>query len=275
MRLSCLLLLCTLLGLSACQTPSPAKVEDQGLAKVLQLPHRTPAYVARDIYRHPAETLEFFDVQASMSVGEIWPGGGWYSEILAPYLRDTGQYYAIGFSTKAARTPQWRKDMVTQLNAKFAAYPHIYDKAVVTGLAVPDDVEIAPAQSLDRVLTFRNVHNWMKGGYADGVFSAMFKALKPGGVLGVVEHRAAANTSYADMVKSGYVTEAEVIRLATQAGFVLQAKSEVNANTKDSKDHPKGVWTLPPSLRLGEQQREYYQDIGESDRMTLKFTRPS
>ena len=275
MRLSCLLLLCTLFGLSACQTPSPAKVEDQGLDKVLQMPHRTPAYVARDIYRHPAETIAFFDVQASMSVGEIWPGGGWYSEILAPYLRDTGQYYAIGFSTKAARAPQWRKDMVAQLNAKFAAYPHIFDKVVVTGLAVPDDVEIAPAQSLDRVLTFRNVHNWMKGGYADGVFNAMYKALKPGGVLGVVEHRAAANTSYADMVKSGYVTEAEVIRLATQAGFVLQAKSEVNANAKDSKDHPKGVWTLPPSLRLGEQQREYYQDIGESDRMTLKFTRPS
>ena len=274
MHLPLLILLSLTLLLPACQMNSRSSTEIKNSTELLQMSHRTPAYVARDVYRHPVETLRFFDVQSSMSVGEIWPGGGWYAELLAPLLRDEGKYYAIGFSTKAARTPQWRKTMVAKLNTKFTAHPHIYDKAVVTGLAVPEDIDIAPEQSLDRVLTFRNVHNWMKGGYADGVFDAMYKALKSGGILGVVEHRATPGTSYADMVKSGYVTEAEVIRLAAQAGFVLQAKSEVNANGKDSKDHPKGVWTLPPSLRLGEQQRDYYQSIGESDRMTLRFIKP-
>ena len=269
-----LILLALVLALPACQTNTHSNVTNNGLQKLLTMPHRNPDYVARDGARHPAETLAFFDVQASMAVGEIWPSGGWYSELLAPLLRDHGVYYAIGFSTTAARTPQWRKNMVVKLNDKFAAHPHIYDQAIVTGLSVPDDVEIAPEGSLDRVLTFRNIHNWMKGGYAEGVFTAMHKALKPGGILGVVEHRAADSTSYADMVKSGYVSEREVIRLAKQAGFALQAKSEINANSKDTKNHPKGVWTLPPSLRLGEERRAHYLNIGESDRMTLKFIKP-
>lgn len=273
MRLPLPIMISLLLALSACQQHTRPTVD--AVSEVLDMPHRSASYMARDIYRHPTETLSFFDVQGGMSVGEIWPGGGWYAEILAPLLREEGQYYAIGFSTTAARTPQWRKNMVAKLNDKFTAYPHVYDKAIVTGLAVPDDVDIAPEGSLDRVLTFRNVHNWMKGGYADGVFTAMYKALKPGGLLGVVEHRASPGTGYADMVKSGYVTEAEVIRLAEQAGFTLQAKSEVNANDKDTKNHPKGVWTLPPSLRLGDERRAHYQSIGESDRMTLKFIKPA
>ena len=271
-----LILLGLVLALPACQTNTHSNVENKApLQQLLTMAHRNPDFVRRDRYRHPVETLAFFEVEPSMAVGEIWPGGGWYSELLAPLLREQGTYYAIGFSTTAARTPQWRKNMVLRLNDKFAADPHIYDKAIVTGLAVPEDVDIAPPGSLDRVLTFRNVHNWMKGGYAEGVFSAMYKALKPGGILGVVEHRAEDGTPYAAMVKSGYVSEQEVIRLAHKAGFELQAKSEINANNKDTKNHPKGVWTLPPSLRLGDKQREHYLGIGESDRMTLKFYKPS
>lgn len=256
--------------LLACQS-NPAGIQHSPLQHIVDAEHRDTAFKSRDRYRNPIETLEFFGVDADMSVGEIWPSGGWYAEILAPYLREEGQYYAIGFSTVAERTPQWRKTMVKKLAAKFAAHPEVYDRAIVTGLSVPEDVAIAPEGSLDRVLTFRNVHNWMKGGYADGVFTAMYKALKPGGLLGVVEHRANPDTAYADMLKSGYVSEAEVIRLAQKAGFELLAKSEINANPADTKNHPKGVWTLPPSLRLGEQNRNKYLAIGESDRMTLKF----
>lgn len=244
------------------------------LQKTLQSKHRTPAFVKRDQYRHPFETLSFFDVQAQHAVVEIWPGGGWYAEILAPYLKDKGLYYSAGFSTSAKKSPEWRKKMAKQLHDKFTANPEVYAKAKMTALSIPEDAEIAPESSVDRVLTFRNVHNWMKGEYAPDVFQSMFNALKPEGILGVVEHRAAPGTSLEEMVKSGYVTEAYVIKLATDAGFKLLEKSEVNANVKDTKQHPKGVWTLPPSLRLKDQNREAYIEIGESDRMTLKFIKP-
>ena len=236
--------------------------------------HRSSANVARNVYRHPVETLDFFGIDESMAVVEIWPSGGWYAEILAPFLRNKGKYYAAGFALTAKRTPGWRKKMQREFQKKLDAEPAIYDKVVVTELSIPERTEMAPAGSADMVLTFRNVHNWMAGDYAQEMFDAMFAALKPGGVLGVVEHRAKPGTSVEQMVKSGYVTEAYVKKLASKAGFEFGASSEVNANPKDTKDHPMGVWTLPPTLRPGDRDRKKYQAIGESDRMTLKFVKP-
>jgi predicted methyltransferase len=237
--------------------------------------HRSEQNISRNQYRNPEATLAFFGLTANMTVVEIWPGGGWYSEILAPVLKGHGKYYAAGFSLVAKRTPDWRKNYQKKFESKLKQNPTVYGKTIVTDLSIPERPDIAPEGSADLVLTFRNVHNWMKAEYAQDVFNSMYKALKSGGILGVVEHRAKPNTSLGDMIISGYVTEAHVIKLAKTAGFQLEARSEINANTKDSSHHPKGVWTLPPSLRLGEKDRAKYLAIGESDRMTLKFVKPS
>ena len=246
--------------------------------------HREAANVSRDIYRHPAETLEFFGLKPEMTVVEIWPGKGWYTEILAPVTREQGILYVAGFSMTADRTPAWRKSMQTELMEKMEAHPEVYDHVVVTELSVPERTTIAPPGTTDIVLTFRNVHNWLKGDYAEQMFHVMARALKPGGILGVVEHRAKPNTSIEEMKTSGYMTEAHVIALAEKAGFVLEEKSEINANEKDTKDHPAGVWTLPPSFRYckkiedtSQQSQciEKYKAIGESDRMTLRFRKKS
>ncbi|MCZ6806998.1 MAG: methyltransferase [Deltaproteobacteria bacterium] len=236
--------------------------------------HRGPGNADRNAYRHPGETLEFFGLEPTMTVVEIWPSRGWYTEILAPFLRADGKYYAAGFALTAKRTPGWRKKMQRELEKKLAARPDLYDRVVVTELSIPERAEIAPPGTANMVLTFRNVHNWMKGGYAPQMFEAMFAALEPGGVLGVVEHRAKPGTSVEKMIESGYVTEAQVKKLAKRAGFRFVASSEVNANPKDTADHPMGVWTLPPTLRLGDKDRQKYVAIGESDRMTLKFIKP-
>lgn len=236
--------------------------------------HRDPGNADRNTYRHPNETLEFFGLEPTMTVVEIWPSRGWYTEILAPFLRADGKYYAAGFALTAKRTPEWRKKMQRDFEKKLAARPSLYDRVVVTELSIPERTEIAPPGTANMVLTFRNVHNWMKGSYAPQMFEAMYKALEPGGVLGVVEHRAKPGTSLEKMIESGYVTEAQVKKLAKQAGFRFVAASEVNANSKDTADHPMGVWTLPPTLRLGDKDREKYIAIGESDRMTLKFIKP-
>ncbi|MFU8814777.1 MAG: class I SAM-dependent methyltransferase [Pseudomonadales bacterium] len=245
--------------------------------------HRNAANRARDSYRNPAEVLSFFGLQPDQTVVEIWPATGWWTEILAPVLRERGVYFAAGFSMTANRTPEWRRGMHKAFTDKLAADPQLYDAVVVTELAVPERTTVAPPGSADLVLTFRNVHNWMSGEYAPAMFRVMARALKPGGVLGVVEHRARPGTTLEDMIRSGYVTEARVIELAEQAGLVLEAASEVNANPQDTTDHPAGVWTLPPSLRhcgnlpIGQEQDhcvEHYRAIGESDRMTLKFRKP-
>ena len=267
------LMLCLFLN-PAWAEPGVKNKDISRLDKILSSPHRNPDFMQRDQYRHPKETLTFFEVRSDHSVVEIWPGGGWYAEILAPFLRDTGTYYSAGFSLTAKRTPQWRKNFAKKLLEKFRAQPDIYNQAIITSLAIPEDPQIAPDNSADRVLTFRNVHNWMKGGYDLEVFQSMFKALKPGGVLGVVEHRAKPGTSIDAMIKSGYVTEDYVISMAEKVGFKFIAKSDINQNVKDTTNHPKGVWTLPPSLRLKEEKREFYLSIGESDRMTLKFIKP-
>jgi predicted methyltransferase len=235
--------------------------------------HRTEADKARDQYRHPLETLTWFGVKDNMTVVEIWPGGGWYTDILAPFLKDRGAYYAAGFDPDGERESQ--RIGAQKFKEKLAANAELFGKTKVTVLAPPAKVDIAPENSADMVLTFRNVHNWMAGGQAEQAFKAMYKALKPGGVLGVVEHRGNPNVPQDPKAASGYVREDHVIKLAEEAGFKLVDRSEINANPKDTKDYAQGVWTLPPVLRLKEVDKEKYLAIGESDRMTLKFIKPA
>ena len=243
------------------------------LKAVIASSDRTDADKARDQYRHPFETLTWFGIKPNMTVVEIWPGGGWYTDILAPFLKDHGTYYAAGFDPESES--EYMKKNAQKFQEKIAANAEQLGKTKVTVLAPPSKVDIAPEGSADMVLTFRNVHNWMAAGQADAVFRAMYKALKPGGVLGVVEHRAKTNVPQDPKAASGYVREDHVIKLAEAAGFKLVDRSEINANPKDTKDYEKGVWTLPPVLRLGETDKEKYLAIGESDRMTLKFMKPA
>lgn len=237
---------------------------------------RTPDNVARDGARHPAETLRFFGITPTQTVIEITPGGGWYTEILAPYLKDGGRYVgAIIDPSKQAneRSRDYYAKSNEGLRTLLAGAPEAYGRAELVEFDVAAPV-LGPAGSADLVLTFRNVHNWRGNGHAEGLFKAFFDVLKPGGVLGVVEHRAAADVPADD--RSGYVSEAQVTALATAAGFVLEASSEINANPLDTKNHPNGVWTLPPSLRVPEgTDPEAFRAIGESDRMTLKFRKPA
>ncbi|BBA32376.1 uncharacterized protein sS8_0408 [Methylocaldum marinum] len=244
---------------------------DQALDQALQGDHRDPANRERDKYRHPKETLQFFGLRPDMTVVEISPGRGWYTEILAPVLRDRGKLYAVGFGPARPGLPEYAIKMQTAFEAKLKARPQFYDQVVLTSMQNPKQADFAPPGTADMVLTFRNVHNWIADGTADDMFKAMYRALKTGGTLGVVEHRAKPGTLPEEIKKSGYVTEDHVVALAEKAGFKLADRSEINANPKDTKDHPKGVWTLPPNLRMGDQDRERYVAIGESDRMTLKF----
>lgn len=222
---------------------------------------------ARDQYRHPVETLDFFGIKPDQTVVEIWPGGGWYTEILAPMLRDKGHYIA------AAQPPgKYRAATETLV----ASDPARFDKVRITTLDPKAPGDIAPAGSADAVLTFRNVHNFLMAGddAAKAVFASFYKALKPGGVLGVVDHRLPEDRDPALEKSSGYIKQSTIVRLAESAGFRLAAESPVNANPKDTADHPGGVWTLPPTLAKGEEDRAKYQAIGESDRATLKFVKP-
>lgn len=260
--------LCAALLFASAGVPQAAA----SLEEIIAGDQRSAENKARDRYRHPEETLRFFDVRNDMIVVEIWPGAGWYTEILAPYLKDDGQLYAAHFSPDST-VPYFRKSL-NAFKDKIAADPETYGKLQLTVLQPPKQFEIAPAGSADRVLTFRNVHNWMRTGQEEIVFEAMFKALKPGGILGVVEHRNPTYIKQDPQAQSGYVREDYVIGLAEKAGFKLLEKSEINANPEDNGKHPKGVWSLPPSLREGKANRDQYLAIGESDRMTLKFIKP-
>lgn len=244
-----------------------------GLVDAIADQRRGAADKARDVHRHPLQTLQFFDVQPDMSVVEITPGQGWYTDILASYLSERGKLYAAHFPVNSE--VEYFKRSRAQFEQKLAADQNRFGQVILTTFHPPSKAESGPAGKIDRVLTFRNVHNWVKAGYAEQAFTDFFTLLKPNGVLGVVEHRAKAGTSIDEMIRSGYMTEAHVIELAQQAGFELEAKSEVNANPNDTTVHPVGVWTLPPSLRLGDTERERYQAIGESDRMTLRFRKPA
>ena len=261
------ILLLTLISIGCAHRSSFRKIKH-----VSEASHRSEKNIIRNTYRHPVKTLKFFDVRPSMSVVEISPGGGWYTEVLGPHLKKGELYLAI-FSDKSARSyaPRLNKG----LKEKISAHKELYGKIHYTVLDSPKFIgPVAPKNSVDRVLTFRNVHNWMKDGTVKKVFQEFFKVLKPGGILGVVEHRAKTIRSQDLKAKSGYVREDYVIDLARSVGFEFLAKSEINANYNDSAKHSEGVWTLPPSLRLKKKNQSKYLAIGESDRMTVKFRKP-
>lgn len=235
--------------------------------------HRSESHRARDQYRHPKETLLFFGLKPEMTVVEISPAAGWYSEILAPTLKTSGRYYAA-VPKITEQTPEAMKRRDADYRQRMSSDPGLYGMPVVISYD-PASPEFAPAGTADLVLTFRNVHNWAKAGSTAAMFAGFFKALKPGGTLGVVEHRAKPDASLKTQIDSGYMTESYVIEAATQAGFRLVASSEINNNPRDTKDHPGGVWNLPPNLRdVPDAERARYLAIGESDRMTLKFMKP-
>jgi predicted methyltransferase len=259
-------MLLTLGSLGAALAP-PVFAADTDLGKAVAGSWRKPAFVARDAVRHPAEELAFFGLKPDMTVVEIWPGGGYWTEILAPYLHDHGTYYAAGSGGEESKAR-------VALQARIAADPAIFGKVKLSDLGKGSD-DIAPAGSADLVVTFRNVHNWMADGWADQAFAAFFKALKPGGILGVEEHRGAADKPQDPKAESGYVRQDYTIALAKKAGFELVAASEIDANPRDTKDYPEGVWTLPPDLTLGDKDRAKYVAIGEADNFVLKFRKPT
>ncbi len=257
-------------------TADATAVENTRLQSAINTKARTDSS-QRDQFRHPYQTLTFFEVQPEHRVVEIWPGAaGWYTEILAPYLRESGKLYAAQFN--ADSSSEFFRNARQQFITKIKQNPGLYGKVEVTTFDPAIKSDIAPVGSVDRVLTFRNVHNWYMRGGGDArvlaAFKAFYAALKPGGILGVVDHRLPESRNLGDMESSGYLKQSYVIKIAEQAGFKLLASSEINANAKDTADHPEGVWTLPPTLRLGGKDSASYLAIGESDRMTLKFVKP-
>jgi predicted methyltransferase len=244
-----------------------ARADRTKLEQAVKGSARSAANVARDCYRNPSATLAFFGVRPSHTVVEIFPGGGWYSEIIAPYVLTGGGAYFAAAPDRG----------LTGFRKLQQARPGIYGKARTAIFPVREiGQQGVPNGSADAVLTFRNVHNWMMGDqpYADLAFRQMFAMLKPGGVLGIEEHRLPESADAALERSSGYVKVSTVRRLAEAAGFRFVSASEINANPSDTKDYPEGVWTLPPTYRLGAKDRERYSAIGESDRMTLKFVKP-
>ncbi|MDC0070501.1 methyltransferase domain-containing protein [Rhodobiaceae bacterium] len=229
---------------------------------------RSAKNIVRDKYRHPIETLKFFQIKSNMTVIELSPGSGWYTEILSKYLYEEGKLIAAAYNPSVSDyAKRSREAYEKKLKSKIS-----YNKVEVVDLfsKLSDDATI------DAVLTFRNIHNWIDEDTKNlrKIFEQSYSALKPGGIFGVVEHRAKPETSLEDMRKSGYVTEELTINLAKEVGFILSAKSNINANIKDTKDHPAGVWSLPPTLYLKDKNREKFIEIGETDRMTLLFRKP-
>lgn len=233
--------------------------------------HRSTENQSRNRYRHPVGTLATLGLQDDMTVLEIWPGGGWYTEVLAPVLRDNGQLIVASYDPAIPDQPDYRYRLHQQLQDKFAANPAVYDQVEMINYSDPSTQELGDNNAVDLILTFRNMHGWIGSGEIDAILADFHAAIKPDGHLGIVQHRAAADASLEESVGNGYVPEKAVIAMVEAAGFKLVAQSEVNANSSDTRDHPEGVWTLPPSLRLGEEDQAKYMAIGESDRMTLLF----
>ncbi|MET0343470.1 MAG: methyltransferase [Polyangiales bacterium] len=257
-------------GGSAAKPPASAAAANNAevastdaIAQAVASAVRTPDNRARDPHRHPYETLRFFDIQPTQTVVELWPGRGWYTEVLAPLLREQG----------ALRVAVARGNYLAPYKEFLAKQPTAFDRVEVVEVEPPGTLSLGPDGSADAVLTFRNLHGWIEHGYAEQVHAAIFKVLKPGGVYGVEEHRAKPGATLED-VKSGYVSEEQAIALATAAGLVLEERSEINANPKDTKDYPNGVWSLPPTLQGKDVDRDKFVAIGESDRMTLRFRKP-
>ena len=249
-------------------TPTTIASENgNSLQSALASPLRSQKNRARDLYRHPLETLQFFGLRPEMTVVELWPGSGWYTEILAPFLAPKGQLIVSSLDPKLNRASQTFQE-------KLSANSTAFGKVKVVQIDPPTQLTLAPPNTVDLVLTFRNIHNWISAGYAEQVYKAAFKALKPGGILGLEEHRAKSGSPLTESAKTGYLPEADVIAALEKVGFKLLGKSEINANPKDTKNYSGGVWTLPPTLSQGEKDKAQYVSIGESDRMTLKFIKP-
>lgn len=247
------------------------KAPDPALVKAVADPARTAKFVARDPARHPVEELTFFGLTPKMTVVEVWPGGGYWTEILGPYLKTSGHLIAaVPVRGQSAEddtgTEAWRKKMQAQQD-------HI-GTLQITGLG-KGHYDVAPPNSVDLIVTFRNLHNWMGDGFAEDALKGFYTALKPGGILGIEDHRGLDTKPQDPKAKSGYVRQDYTIELAKKAGFELVAASEINANPKDTKEYPEGVWTLPPTLALGDKDKAKYVAIGESDRYTLKFRKPA
>jgi predicted methyltransferase len=242
---------------------------DPALTAAVADPARSAKYVARDKARHPAEELAFFGITPKMTVVELWPGGGYWTEILGPYLAHGGTYYvahpAPGNKEEDQSIERWRA-LAAANKGRFGT---IHETTLGAGHS-----DIAPAGSADLVLTFRNLHNWMYDGYADQALAACFTALKPGGILGIEEHRGRNDKPQDPKAENGYVREDYALALAKKAGFVLVESSEINANPKDTKDWVDGVWTLPPTLSQGDKDRARYVAIGEADNFVMKFRKP-
>ena len=231
--------------------------------------HRSTENKARDVYRHPKETLQLFGIKSSMQVLEILPGRGWYTEILAPYLSKEGHLTVASFGEnhQTKYLANIHKDFVKMMAAK----PEVYSNVAVVLFQEDIYLKEIPDAAMDMVVTFRNSHNWIRYGGIEEIYAAFYRVLKPGGILGVVQHRAKEGGDAKETAQKGYVPESYLIRLVENSGFKLVDTSEINANPKDTKDHPEGVWTLPPSYRLKEIDKEKYTAIGESDRMTFRF----
>jgi predicted methyltransferase len=262
----------------AANLPIEARIERAMLGE-----HRSEANIARNRYRHPVGTLSFLGLEDGMTVMEIWPGGGWYTEVLAPVMRHNGQLIVASWDVDIPDQPEYRYRLQKELLDMFAAHPGVYDQVAVVPYSPPASVSLGEAESVDLVLTFRNTHGWIGDGIAEQVFAEFARVLRPGGVLGVVQHRAAEGADAAETAQRGYVPEAAVIELARKAGLYLEARSEVNANPADTRDHAGGVWTLPPGFgqcrELADEEEKAacmakYEAIGESDRMTLRFRKP-
>jgi len=260
-------------GAATVATPT---APDPALLAAIRGPARSEARTekerARDGARHPLETLTFFGLRADAHVVELWPGGGWYTAILAPYLRDRGQLAVTHFDPAGAPESEDTQEAKATL-ARLDRSPDAFDKVVRLPIA-PPRISLGPDGSADIVVTFRNVHNWITAGYDAQVFQAIARVLKPGGILGVEEHRAVGDSTDKQIGDTGYVPEARVVRLAEAAGLVLEARAEINANPRDTRDHPNGVWSLPPTFAGKDVDRDKFAAIGESDRMTLRFRKP-
>lgn len=277
MRLAILITLVACGGAQTSETTpearTPFQVESGNLQAAIEGAHRTDAERARDRYRKPAETLEHFGVRPDMTVLEIWPGGGWYTKILAPYLRDHGRLIAANMDPE---DDTFRGQFARNYLALLDSAPELYDQVERRVLFPGKLLEGVPDQSVDFALSPRNTHNWIRneGHSVADYFATVFRVLKPGGTFGIVQHRAPEGTEHGEDGTIGYLTESVVIRLAEEAGFELAERSEMHANEADTHDHPNGVWSLPPVLRGGDENREHFVSIGESDRMTLTFRRP-
>lgn len=260
-------LLCSLILASSATADNILKLEAAARGT-----HRSVDNVARNTARHPVETLQFFGIKDNLTVVEIWPGGGgWYTEVLAVYLRENGKLIAANYDGSTGSAYYTRNEK--KFREKMAANADVYDKVEITALMPPASPSAASAGTADMVVTFRNLHNWVRAGLEAQMFKAMYDVLKPGGILGLVAHRGTPEMIGLQWAQRGYVAEDEAIRLAESAGFKLAERSEINANPKDTRDYVDGVWTLPPGYRRGDADKDKYTAIGESDRMTLKFVK--